>query len=554
MPFGKTISHTLRAVLVSATWIAAPVGPALAQHHDPMPDVTAQNFGEVHFPISCRKETQAQFERAVAMLHSFFWPATVKAFTALTESDPYCAMAWWGLAISQRPNPLVPPFPTEALRRGWEAIQRAQTVPSQTQRERDWIAALGNFFRDYDKVDQHTRTLAYEAAMARLAEKYPDDAEAQIFYALALNEAVDLSDKTYARQLKAAAILERLEPRMPNHPGIAHYLIHSYDYPPLAERGLPAARHYAAVAPSAPHAVHMPSHIFSTLGLWQEAIPCDLAADTLNVEYFSKTDPRFAANPALIPRRYHSIDFLVNAYMQTAQDQKASRLLEQFRPITEPVPMFYSMHTGFAAAFVRFDFDRSAWAEAAALPILITPYPQAEAINRFGRAIGAARSGDVVKAKSEIEQLRLITGKLAEVQDTYWAEQVEIQEIAASAWVALAEGRRDDAVRLMRQAADLEDRTEKHIAMENRLSPMREMLGEMLLETRDPKAALDAFNVSLKNAPNRYRSIAGAAKAAESAGDREGAKQWNQRLLDLTKDADTERPEMAAARRFLASD
>ena len=263
--------------------------------------------------------------------------------------------------------------------------------------------------------------------MAKLAAKYPDDDEAQIFYALATLEAVDLADKNYARQLRAGAILERLQPRLPNHPGIPHYIIHAYGYAPLAERGLPAARQYAALAPSAPHALHMPSHIFSTLGLWHESIPADLAADALYTSYFSQTDPRFASNPALIPRRYHSLDFLVNAYMQLAQDQKANALLAQFRPITEPLPMFYPMNTGFAAAFVRYAFDRSAWAEAAALPVIKTPYPQAAAINRFGRALGSARSGNLAEAKAELEQIQMLENKLADAHDKYWAEQVEIQ-------------------------------------------------------------------------------------------------------------------------------
>jgi hypothetical protein len=554
MLFGKILPRSLFPALLATACALSLPAPAAAQHHGAALGGDSGHFGQVHFPITCRKEAQQRFERALAMLHSFFWPETVKAFTAITEADPYCAMAWWGLAISQRINPLVPPFSPDAMRRGWEAIERAQALPSQTQRERDWIAALANFFRDHDKVDQRTRTLAYEAAMARLAEKYPQDDEAQIFYALALDEAVDLGDKTYARQLHAAAILERMEARLPQHPGIPHYIIHSYDYAPIAERGLPAARRYAALAPSAPHALHMPSHIFSTLGLWHESIPADLAADSVYTAYFAQSDPRFAANPAMIPRRYHSIDFLVNAYMQLAQDQRASRLLDQFRPITEPVPLIYAMHTGFAASFVRYAFDRSAWSEAAALPVPKTPYPQAEAISWFGRAVGAARSGDPAEAKADLEQLHALHGKLADARDAYWAEQVQNQATAAAAWIALAEGRRDDALRMMREAADLEDRTEKHIAMENRLSPMREMLGEMLLEAGEPAAALVEFQASLERAPNRYRSFAGAAKAAERAGDREAAKLWNERLLRLTEDADTERPEMAAARRFLASD
>ncbi len=344
-----------------------------------------------------------------------------------------------------------------------------------------------------------------------------------------------------------------MQARLPDHPGIPHYLIHTYDYGPLAERGLAAARRYAAVAPASGHALHMPSHIFSTVGLWKEAIPADLAAIASYSEFFGKMDPSVAGKPTLMPRVYHSVDFLTNAYMQLAQDRKAAELLEPYRAVTEPPPLLYPYHTGFAAAFVRYAFDRGAWAEAAALPVPKTPYPQAEAISWFGRAIGAARSGDFSAAKTDLERIQALGRKLADAGDAYWAEQVRIQETAAAAWIALAEGRRDEAVRLMRAAAALEDRTEKHIAMENRLSPMREMLGEMLLAVGQPEDAIREFEASLRVAPNRYRSIAGAAKAAESIGDRQAARAWYEQLLQLTAEADTERSEIRTARTFLAN-
>jgi len=552
------LAHRIRravrhALLASACVLASTLSlVAQEQHEHAMLSGSAENYGQVHFPISCSAQAQQQFEKALAMLHSFHFPATGRAFTAIATAEPDCAMAWWGIAISQRLNPLVQPFPPDALRRGWEAIQKARAAPQRTAREHDWIEAMAVFFQDYDHVAQRDRTLAYEAAMERLAAKYPDDDEAEIFYALAINEAVDLSDKTYARQLKAGAILERLAARLPDHPGVTHYLIHTYDYGPLAERGLAAARRYAAIAPASGHALHMPSHIFSTLGLWKEAIPADLAAIASYTEYFGKMDPNVAGKPTLIPRIYHSVDFLTNAYMQLAQDRKAAELLEPYRSVTEPPPLIYAYHTGFAAAFVRYAFDRSAWAEAAVLPVPKTPYPQAEAISWFGRAIGAARSGDPAGAKVDLQRIQALGSKLAEAGDVYWTGQVKIEETAAAAWIALAEEQRSEAVRLMREAADLEDRTEKHIAMENRLSPMREMLGEMLLATDQPADALREFEASLKVAPNRYRSIAGAAKAAETL-DRQAARLWYERLLQLTADADTERPEMVAARAFLSA-
>ena len=392
--------RTIRQALMASVCVLAlaTLPRAEEQHDHAAPPGAAGSYRPPGtFPGCLQPKAQQDFEHAVAMLHSFHFPATGKAFTAITEAEPDCAMAWWGVAISQRLNPLLPPFSPEALGRGWQAVERARGAPPRTERERDWIEAMAAFFQDSEHVDQHARTLAYEAAMERLAAKYPDDDEAQIFYALAINEAVDLSDKTYARQLKAGQILESIQARLPvDYPPSAHYIIHTYDYAPIAEHGLAAARRYAAIAPASGHALHMPSHIFSTLGLWNEAIPADLAAIASYTEYFGAIDPRVAGKPTLMPRNYHSLDFLTNAYMQLAQDQKAAELLAPYRLVTEPTPPFYAAHTGFAAAFVRYAFDRSAWAEAAALPVPKTPYPQAEAISWFGRAIGAARCSALI--------------------------------------------------------------------------------------------------------------------------------------------------------------
>ena len=366
-------------------------------------------------PISCSPAAQQQFNRAVAMQHSFFFPETVKAFTAIAEKEPSCAMAYWGIAISQRPNPLVGPFPGDVLKRGWEAIEKARAASQKTEREIAWIEALAAYYQDYATVPQPTRTANYEAAMARLSARYPDDAEAAIFYALALNEAADPADKTYARQLKAADILEKLESKYPNHPGIPHYIIHSYDYPELAMRGVLAAARCAQLAPSAPHALHMPSHVFSTLGMWQEVIGSDRAADDETIAYTARVNPQAAADPAKNPGRYHFLDFLTNAYLQLGQDQQAKRIVDARNSVAEyPAGFRYSGHTAFAAIPVRYAFERAAWAEAAALAIPKTPFAQAEAITWFGRAIGAARSGDLTKAKEAIDQLRVLKDRLAQ--------------------------------------------------------------------------------------------------------------------------------------------
>ena len=512
-----------------------------------------ERLGEVNFPISCSPAAQAQFNRAVALLHSFFFPETVKAFTAIAEKEPSCAMAYWGIAISQRPNPLVGPFPGDVLKIGWEAVEKARAATQKTERESGWIEALAAFYLDYATVPQRTRTANYEAAMARLVARHPDDAEAAIFYALALNEAADPGDKTYAKQLKAADILEKLESQFPNHPGIPHYIIHSYDYPELALRGAIAASRCAQLAPSAPHALHMPSHIFSTLGMWQEVISSDRASDDLTMAYTARINPQAASDPAKNPARYHSLDFLTNAYLQLGHDQQAKRIVDARNSVAEyPATFRYSGHTAFAAIPVRYAFERAAWAEAAALAIPKTPFAQAEAITWFGRAIGAARNGELTKAKDAVDHLRALKDRLDKASDEYWAGQVAIQERASEAWIALSEGRKGEAIAAMRQAADLEDRSGKHVAMENRLSPIRELLGELLMEAQEPAQALKEFETSLRNNPNRYRSFAGAARSAERAGDLARAGSYYEKLVLLAGNADTARPDIIAAKQYLA--
>jgi tetratricopeptide (TPR) repeat protein len=512
-----------------------------------------ERLGDVNLPISCSPAAQQQFNRGLAMQHSFFFPETVKAFTAVAEQEPSCAMAYWGIAISQRPNPLVGPFPGDILKRGWEAIEKARAASQKTEREIAWIEALAAYYQDYATVPQQKRTSNYEAAMARLSARYPDDAEAAIFYALALNEAADPADKTYVKQLKAADILERLEAKYPDHPGIPHYIIHSYDYPELAMRGVFAASRCARLAASAPHALHMPSHIYSTLGMWREAISSDRAADDETIAYTVRVNPQAAADPAKNPARYHFLDFLTNAYLQLGQDQQAKRIVDARNSVAEyPAAFRYSGHTAFAAIPVRYAFERAAWVEAAALAIPKTPFAQAEAIAWFGRAIGAARSGDMTKAREAIDQLGVLKDRLAKANDDYWTGQVVIQQQAAGAWPALAEGRKADAIAAMRQAADLEDRSGKTVAMENRLSPIRELLGELLLDANEPAQALKEFEASLRNNPNRYRSFAGAAKAAERAGDRAQARSYYEKLVALAAHADGTRPDLVAAKQYLA--
>jgi hypothetical protein len=507
-----------------------------------------EKFGEVNFPISCSAGAQTQFNRAVAMLHSFFFPETVKAFTSLAEQEPSCAMAYWGIAISQRPNPLVAPFPAELMKNGWQAIQAGRAAGTKTQRENDWIEALALYFKDYDKIDLRTRTLAYEAAMAQLTERYPDDDEAAIFYALALNEAVDLNDKTYTKQFKAAAILQAIEAKQPNHPGISHYIIHSYDFAPICRQGLPAAQRYAELAPAAPHALHMPSHTFSMLGMWDESIAANIKTIAASKDYAAKNilDGTYAAAP-------HSYDFMQYAHLQLGQDGKARAVMEEVGAIQKVFRPILGSETGMAAVPARYMLERQDWRGAAGLqmPNAVNA-PPAKAIIHFARALGAARSGDLAAAQTEIDKLSELKSALEKTNQPYWVGQVEVQILAAQAWLAHGRGDSTEAARLMRAAASLEDGSEKHVAMENRLYPMRELLADLLMQQGQAAAALNEYEASMKNAPERLRGFYGAARAAEATGDKEKSAGYFRKLARLTRNADTDRAEIREARSFAA--
>jgi hypothetical protein len=506
-----------------------------------------EKFGEVNFPISCSAGAQMQFNRAVAMLHSFFFPETVKAFTALATQEPSCAMAYWGVAISQRPNPLVAPFSAEMMKNGWHAIEAGRAAGAKTQREEDWIETLAVFFKDYDKVDLRARTLAYEAAMARLTDRYPDDSEAAIFYALALNEAVDLNDKTYGKQLKAASILQNLEATLPNHPGIPHYIIHSYDFAPICRQALPAAQRYAELAPTAPHALHMPSHTFSMLGMWEESIAANVKTVAAAKDYAAKNniDGVLAGVP-------HSYDFMQYAYLQLDQDGKARALVEASGAITK---IFGSLlETGLAAVPARYVLERQDWRGAADLPMPpAVQAPPARAIVHFARALGAARSGDLAAAQADIGKLQELKAALEKSNQAYWAGQVDVQILAAQAWLAQGQGSKEEAAKLMHAAAALEDGSEKHVAMENRLYPMRELLADLLLEQGHASEALSEYEVSMANAPERLRGFYGAAKAAETSGDKEKASLYFRNLQRLTRNGDGDRAEIREAKEFTAA-
>ena len=507
----------------------------------------AEKLGNVHFAVSCLPATQPQFDRAVAMLHSFWYPQGLNAFADVTKTDPDCAMAYWGLAISRRANPMVgaPGAGPDALKDALEAVGKAKLVGAKTQRERDYIAAIETYYKDWEKRDYRTRVLAYEKAMEDVYLRYPDDSEAAVFYALAIDEAVNVvpADSNFARQLKAGSILEKVLAANPEHPGALHYLIHSYDFPALADRGLAAARKYGDVAPAAPHALHMPSHVYSMLGMWPDSIKANQAALSVANGYA------------------HALDFMVYAYLQMAQDIDAKRGVDRNLALLKsqgasgaaaanPTGAVLAGYTALAAIPARYAIERGAWTEAAALqPQVGTPV--ADSITYFARAMGSVRSGDIDAARKNIEQLKQIEDVLLQSKDDYWAGQVETQRTAATAWAAYAEGKKDAAIKLMRTAADLEDGSEKHVAMENRLWPMRELLGDMLLAANEPGPALREYEASLHSARNRYRGLYGAAKAAQLSGDLEKSRTYYAKLLAQCSNADTQRPELTEAKKYL---
>jgi predicted Zn-dependent protease len=513
------------------------VAPVLAQHH-----AGHEKLGQVTFPNTCSPAVQADLNRAVALLHSFWWGATTKAFTEVAQQDPSCGIAYWGVAMAALENPFGWPPSPKMLSDGAAAVGRARAAGAKSQRELDYIAAIEIFYRDHDKVDHRTRAVAYEKAMEQLAGRYPDDREAAIFYALALNATSVPTDKTYTQQLKAAAILEAAFREQPDHPGAAHYLIHSYDYPAIAEKGLGAARRYATIAPSAPHAQHMPSHIFTRRGHWEDSIRSNLASAAAADNDFD---------------RFHAWDYLAYGYLQLGQDRAARGVLDQILSVEKPNVANFATAFALAAIPSRYALERGQWADAASLSLRPgdfpwARFPQAEAILVFGRGLAAARGGNLAQARDDQTRLAALRDGLLAAKVGYWADQVDIQRLLVAGWIARAEGRNDDALQLVRAAADREDATDKHPVTPGPIVPARELLGELLLDVGRPAEALREFEASQQREPNRLRGYYGAARAAELAGDPAKAKGQYAQLVTLAAKADTERPEVTTAKAFLS--
>jgi hypothetical protein len=519
-----------KCVMLAAGLVTAALGSSAFAQQD-------EKLGKLSFPISCDPKVQAEFERGVAMIHSYWFTIARRTFEGILQQDPSCAMAHWGVAMDILGNTLVGPPSRDNANAAWAELEKARAIGAKTERERDWIEALSAYYRDHDKIPLNVRMAAYKTALEQMTQRYPDDYEAQVFYALALQAAASHADTKYTDQLKSAAILEELYDRNPQHPGVTHFIIHAYDFAPVAQKGIPAARRYAGIAPAVPHARHMPSHIYSMVGLWEDSIASN--ASSLEIQ----------------PDYYHAADFSVYAHLQLAQDAKAKALTEKSVATADrgDRPIIFVNFTAKNAMPARYVLERADWAAAAALPFKPSQYPQADSLTHFTRGLGMARTGDLAGAKEEIEAIKALRAALEKTNQSYWADRSEEQILAISAWIALKEGDRDQASKFMRAAATGEDGSVKHVAMENRLYPFRELLGELLIEMGQPAAALSEFETALKQTPNRYRAFLGTARAASAAGDRQKASEYYGKLVSLAKDADSERPETQEARAFLAS-
>ena len=530
------------SALAFALIVAAPLAAA-AQHDQPG---HGDKLGTVNFETSCKADTRADFNRAVALLHSFEYRPALESFTKVLAADASCAIAHWGIALCHWGNPFAGLKTGPLLERGRDAAQKGLATGSPTPRERAYIAAIHELFKDAATVPHRDRTVAYAKAMEGVQRDNPKDVEAKIFYALALNQTALATDKTYAMQLQAATILEPLWTQFPDHPGLPHYLIHAYDHPPLAAKALNAARRYASIAPAAPHALHMPSHTFTRVGYWKDSVESNVKSE------------QAALQQNVMGEALHAMDYQAYAYLQMAQDQKAKAVLDRVAGTAAkldlnamggaapPVAGVYARN----AISARYALERGMWAEAAALQPQPSPFPHVDAIMHYARALGAARSGNAAAAKDDVEKLASLRAAMAAAKDAYWTEQIDIQRQIATAWIAFAEGRKDAAVGLMREAAQAEDATDKAAISPGPIAPARELLGEMLLEAGNAKDALTAFEATMQKEPNRFRGAYGAARAAEAQGNRVAAAKYYKQVLEIAKESDNQRPELKRARSF----
>lgn len=491
----------MRSLLLVLTLLFFAVVSAWSWQHDhPVPE----KLGSVDFPVACIPAVQPRFNRGVALLHSFSYEESAKAFQSVLAEDPHCAMAHWGVAMSYY-HPLWDVLDAGREEKGKTEMAAAATMGSRSPREKELIAALARFYRNPDQQSLRDRMITYERDMSQVAAHYPTDVESQIFYALALLSTAPPTDRTHANQKKAVAILEPLYEKYPQHPGLAHYLIHAYDNSEMASRGVKVARDYSQIAPSAPHALHMPSHIFTREGMWSDSVQSNQAARKAAREHRD------------IGEELHAMDYLTYAYLQMGDDERAQAVLKDLSQLTGLSVGAFKIGYAATAMPVRYAVERKNWTESSTIKIPNDAQPEVAAVSVWARAIGLARAGNPTAAKLDVQRLTEIERKLRAAGNTYWADQVSIQAQEANGWVMQASGDSQAARRALASAADLEDSMEKLPLTPGPVIPAREQLGELLLQMRQPSEALNQFERSLQESPGRRNALQGALQAAKQA-------------------------------------
>jgi hypothetical protein len=511
-------------------------------HHE---DLTAAQLGTVTFPVSCAAGVQKPFERGVALLHSFWYEEAEKEFRQIALDDPRCAMAHWGVAMSLW-HQLWDHPDAKVIEHGLDESHEAETTDGPaTPRERAYIAAISAFYSNSKKLDHAARAKAYSDSMKKVYEAYPDDHEAAVFYALSLLASEPHDDETFANRKQAAAILKKLFAVEPDHPGVAHYLIHSYDKPRLAELGLPAARRYAQIAPAAPHALHMPSHIFARVGLWQDDINSNLASITA-------TRKTAAMHMGGEGHQFHAMDFLLYAYLQSGREADAAKLIDEVKAMPKMKSMYgpdFDPETNALTKFPAiYDLELRHWSDAAALQVVPGALRGDQSITYWARAIGAARGGDLAQSHKDLREIDAIRKEFVAEKKTEYAEGVGEDYQEAEAWILHAEGQDDKAISMLRTLADKADK----LGEEPEGIPAREQLADMLLEAKRPQQALAEYQTDLKLNPNRFNGLYGAARAAEAAGKQTDANEYYALLLKICDGSNSTRPELNRAKQLVA--
>jgi tetratricopeptide (TPR) repeat protein len=512
------------------------------------------NFGDVSFALSCRYDLRETFNLGLSLMHSFEYAEAEKAFVSVLDQDPECLMAYWGTAMSILNHPLSFKQNSKSLERGEKLLKVAQTLTPNNEREKDYIDAVTVYFNDWQNLDTKTRKLNYESKMEELYNKYPGDVETAVFYSLAVLATADLNDKSYTKQKKSGKILEKLFETNPNHPGIAHYIIHNYDSPELAHLALNTARKYAVIAPASAHAQHMPSHIFTRLGLWNESIKSNIDSANSAVCYAESVNPN-----ANWVSEIHALDYLVYAYLQMGDNVRAQTEMNKMIEIKEVFP---SDHFASAYALIavpsRLAVENKDWELATELELPKTnldwnkaPWPKA--MLHFSRALGFTNTGNTSKAQKELDILIDLRERLNEAKNSYESGQVTIQIESIKGWIEYSKGNTEKAIEYMKLASKLESETTKAAVTPGEIIPAEELLADLYMLTGKHKEALKSYELNLKGRPFRFNGLYGAAKAAQKLDNNELAAYYFEKLIKVSEDVNSSRPELSEAKYFLAN-